>query len=388
MAVPRLIFQTPSKHRCFTQASYLAALQRYSESVQQQTELNIGTIEKGFCGIPAFIIPQRPFTSNIMALFRNEPWTLLKLLLGIILFMNLEAQCSNDLTRTIKLSSQKASTPRTRSHSRRSASVLPGSKKSEPLSDFFNGTDLQKYLDFENFTVLEALETMTILDMSAPDVSLLLITNETAGLGLGFSPNRTIFFLFLTPKSVGNAELTLGGIDESRVNGTLIFLPIVLPEPNSTVSNWVLNSTNITVNGQTAPILSETLSMLIDSGTSNLVLSPNITEAIYNLISPNIKPHGNSGAFGLPCSEIDSVKADIFFTFTSTTGQPFTLMVPSEELSVGPFEDDPKICQTLINALDGINVLGGSLLKHYYSVWDVDHTQMGFVIPPGQLSPK
>ncbi|GJJ14297.1 hypothetical protein Clacol_008561 [Clathrus columnatus] len=309
-----------------------------------------------------------------MALSRNE---LLKLLFGVILFVNLEVQCSNDPIHYIKLTSQKGSTPRARNLSRRSALGVPGSNRSEPLSDFFNGTDLQKYLDFENFTLLETLETMTILDMSAPNVSLLLITDETAGLGLGFAPNRSvyqvlnvnnvpsIFSLFLTPKSVGNAELTLGGIDESRVNGTLIFSPIVLPEPNNIFSNWMLNSTNITVNGQTAPILSETLSIVMDSGTSNLVFPANITEALNKLISPNIKPHGNLGAFGLPCSEIDSVKADISFTFTSTTGQPFTLTVPSEELSVGPFEDDPETCQTLINALEGINILGGSLLKHY-----------------------
>jgi hypothetical protein len=30
-----------------------------------------------------------------------------------------------------------------------------------------------------------------------------------------------LFSLYLTPKSVGNAEITLGGIDESKINGEI-----------------------------------------------------------------------------------------------------------------------------------------------------------------------
>jgi Eukaryotic aspartyl protease len=98
------------------------------------------------------------------------------------------------------------------------------------------------------------------------------------------------------------------------------------------------------------------------------------------LISPEIQPIGTSGAFGMPCARIPSIPSEITFTFDSTTGKPFNLTIPSKELSVGPFVDNPSICQTLINSLDSIagGIIGGSLLKHYYSVWDVDHARMGF----------
>lgn len=36
------------------------------------------------------------------------------------------------------------------------------------------------------------------------------------------------------------------------------------------------------------------------------------------------------------------------------------------------------MCQTLINAFDGVELVGGSLLKHYYSVWDIRGQRMGF----------
>lgn len=98
------------------------------------------------------------------------------------------------------------------------------------------------------------------------------------------------------------------------------------------------------------------------------------------LISPDIQPIGPSGAFGIPCSRIPSIAAEITFTFHSTEAKPFNLTIPSKEVSVGPFLDNPSLCQTLINsmAIEG-GVIGGSLLKHYYSVWDVDHARIGFM---------
>ena len=45
---------------------------------------------------------------------------------------------------------------------------------------------------------------------------------------------------------------------------------------------------------------------------------------------------------------------------------------------MGPFETNSSICQTLINAFEGLEILGGSLLKHWYSVWDIENQRMGF----------
>ncbi|KAG9100498.1 hypothetical protein FRC07_010410, partial [Ceratobasidium sp. 392] len=102
------------------------------------------------------------------------------------------------------------------------------------------------------------------------------------------------------------------------------------------------------------------------------------TEALYALISPKIKAFGNKGAYGLPCSEVASVKARIDLTFKDQSGKPVVLSIPPEELSVGPFKSNPKICQTLINAGFDQNFVGGSLLKHYYSIWDQGNARMGF----------
>ena len=103
------------------------------------------------------------------------------------------------------------------------------------------------------------------------------------------------------------------------------------------------------------------------------------------MISPNIKANSaEPGTFGIPCNQVSSLPAVISFTFTSQSGQPFDLTIPSSELSVGPFKSNPSLCQTLINADDSFNIIGASLLKHYYSVWDIGNQRMGFA-PTGKV---
>jgi hypothetical protein len=105
-------------------------------------------------------------------------------------------------------------------------------------------------------------------------------------------------------------------------------------------------------------------------------------------------PHASEpGAYGISCHKIKHLSAVIDFTFTAQDGSPFNLTIPSSGLNVGPFADDPAICQTLINGFDlvpDINLVGGrsalvfclrltssvfliglccSLLKHYYRLF-------------------
>jgi Eukaryotic aspartyl protease len=131
----------------------------------------------------------------------------------------------------------------------------------------------------------------------------------------------------------------------------------------------------VTVNGKTSYILQQHQDFVFDSGTSNLVFSTNITEvhinlpkssfkspltnvtpiqAIFSLISSEIQPNlDEPGAYGIPCSQVTHLPAFISFSFTDQNGNPFNLTVPSSELSVGPFNSNSSLCQTLINAEDG-----------------------------------
>lgn len=82
-----------------------------------------------------------------------------------------------------------------------------------------------------------------------------------------------IFGLQLSPKSAGNAELTLGGFDASKVTGTLRFSSLV--DASQPPAFWSLASSSISSNGKS---LNTTLPIIFDSGTSNLVFEQNTTE--------------------------------------------------------------------------------------------------------------
>ena len=76
------------------------------------------------------------------------------------------------------------------------------------------------------------------------------------------------------------------------------------------------------------------------------------------------------------------MSATISLVFTSQSGDPFNLTIPSSEFSVGPFKSDPETCQALINTMDSEGtwpgIVGASVFKHYYSVWDLGGQRLGF----------
>lgn len=184
----------------------------------------------------------------------------------------------------------------------------------------------------------------------------------------------SLFSLYLTPQKAGNAELTIGGIDNSKFKGDLTYATL-----SSSDGDWELRSSGISVNGKTTSVLKTARNIIFDSGTSNILFDTTTTEAIYALISPDIVANDDEpGTYGIACSKIASLPAKIDLQFTSTAGKAFNLTIPSSELSVGPFASDPSTCQTLINAMDGLDLVGGSVLKHYYSVWDIGGQRMGF----------
>ncbi|KAJ7091158.1 acid protease [Mycena epipterygia] len=244
-------------------------------------------------------------------------------------------------------------------------------------------------------TLRSATDTVSVGGLTVPSTSLFLITNQTAKFGIdpfsgiqGMSARAQGFFaglinqglpslfsLFLTPQAVGHAEMTVGGIDTTKFKGNLTFASL----PAGSSATWTLNSPQLSVNGKTTSVLKATRNVIFDSGTSNVLFPTATANAIYALISPNIVPHtAEPGTYGIACDLISTLPASIDITFTAQNGSPFNLTIPSSELSVGPFADNPAICQTLINAFDGLSLVGGSLLKHYYSVWDVGGQRMGF----------
>ncbi|KZV91924.1 acid protease [Exidia glandulosa HHB12029] len=240
-----------------------------------------------------------------------------------------------------------------------------------------------------------ATDTVAVGGISIPRISFFQITNQTPTflpdpfdgiMGMGATAQGwfagaiaqglpSMFGMFFTHQNEGGAELTLGGADTTKFTQPLKFSPQA-----STGSTWQLTSPGIFVNGKTSSTLNVRRTIIFDSGTSNILFPQATANAMHALISPNITANAaEPGTFGLPCSQIASLPAVIDITFAGAAGQPaFNLTIPSSELSVGPFKSNPSQCQTLINVSEGFTLVGASLLKHYYSVWDVGGRRLGF----------
>ncbi|OBZ68305.1 Pepsin A [Grifola frondosa] len=223
------------------------------------------------------------------------------------------------------------------------------------------GVDLVVNNDYV-LTIRSATDTVSVGGLSAGEVSLFTIVDQTPAFGIdpfsgiqGMGSSAQDFFaaltnqglpslfgMFLTPKAIGNAELTIGGIDDSKFEGSLVYSSVV--------------------NGEVVE------NLLRRHGTSNILFSTNTANAIYAMISPDIQPfEAEPGAYGIPCSKISGLAATIDITFTSQKGQPFNLTIPSSELNVGPFKSDPSTCQTLIDTFDGLDFVEDG----FCSEWDL-----------------
>jgi hypothetical protein len=213
----------------------------------------------------------------------------------------------------------------------------------------------------------EGLEVDGIVGMASAGPGLMnqLIQSKTI--------DRALFSMAMTPKAVGKAQLTIGGIDQSRIKGAINYIPV-----NSASGAWAIKFQSVLVNGKNVGIRSQTT--IADSGTSNIIAPRQDAEAIYAKIHEKIKmvdPNNESdayGAYAIPCSLVKGLKADITFTMQ---GKSYT--IPTSELVVGKYPGRPDLCQTLINTgSTSFWIFGGSLMKYYYTVWDIGGRRMGW----------
>ena len=181
-----------------------------------------------------------------------------------------------------------------------------------------------------------------------------------------------LYGLYLTPHSLGNAEISIGRVDNSKFNGAINYIPV-----NPVKGQFNGTFEKVFADGKLLDI--EPNSVIFDSGTATLVAPKDDAEKIYASISPSIKALDDSGTYGIPCAELADLKKTVSFMIG---GHNYT--IPAQELSIGPLASKPGMCQTFINASfaskagdKALWIIGSSLLKYYYTVWDVGNTRFG-----------
>jgi hypothetical protein len=205
------------------------------------------------------------------------------------------------------------------------------------------------------------------------------------------------FGFYLSPADSGSAELTLGGIDNSKIVGPAYPLPVDRTLTTE-IGIMIANFSTIIVNGRDSGISGPAI---VDTGTTTL-LAPNndVAAKIYSLISPDIQLLNPLGLFGMPCDKFEHLDATIQFKFgtsifTVPSSDFLVGIVPASEATVGIYAGMDNLCQCPVNGgglggtfsgLTDLWVVGASILKRYYSIWN--YNEMGLSLAKTAQSPS
>lgn len=212
--------------------------------------------------------------------------------------------------------------------------------------------------------------------------------------------------LYTPSGEVDGAQLTLGGVDDTKFDGDLAWLPLNL----SGHTTWTVDMQTVFVNGQQLMVPStddggssrnssstspypQSLVQVLDSGTSFLMAPDNATAAaVYAQVSPKIRQIDAAGTWGCACEDMDALVGSGAAELTFLLGpggegdSPLNVTVPSRVFNLGPYPGLPGVCQAVLNNwADGVSyggvalwTLGSPLLKNYYTAWDGLGQQVGW----------
>ena len=200
--------------------------------------------------------------------------------------------------------------------------------------------------------------------------------------------HEPLFGLALNGGDSPSGELTLGGVDTSRYEGSLATVPFNATV-TSMVGQWFINTPNFFVdkksinNSATKASFPAGIS-IVDSGTAYIQTPDKQTaEDIYASISPDIKTLGDLGVWGAPCEVMEELEPEL--TFTVGAGDRLVnVTMAREAFNLGEHPSHPGKCQgVLLHAVEPIStdaavwILGSPILKGYYTVWDGKNLELG-----------
>jgi hypothetical protein len=182
-----------------------------------------------------------------------------------------------------------------------------------------------------------------------------------------------LFGLRLSRASDGgnDGEINFGSPDTSAFSGSLNYVAAL----KNTDGFWEIPITSISFNGKTASIQSG-VTVLLDSGTSYMLVPPTDADAIHAVI-PGSKKNGE--VYTVPCN----TNTPLTLTFG---GQAYTIL-PVDYIGA-PGTDGTcasnVVARTTFSATQWL--VGDVFLKNVYTVFDYDGSRIGFGQPKSKLA--
>lgn len=300
-----------------------------------------------------------------------------------------------------------------------SFSAWPGT---EVYPAFATGADSIPLSQVEGANCTVNTETVSIGDLQVKNQSFLSCSSYTPALdnqpidgiiGLGL-PNATGFgswfwnlydggqlgspvFSFSMPAGkIDGAELTLGGIDETKYTGPLTYMNLS-KDASGQPSGWTVDLQAIYFGGSDETLSRQPLDgghstpgglgwSVLDTGTAFIQAPDNETAARIYAGMPQITVIDPAGAWGAPCSVLDEIAPSVTFAL-GTGSQALNLTLPKASFNLGEYPGKPGICQAVFNspAIPSFSddptpvwIIGSPLLKAFYTVWDGINLQVGW----------
>lgn len=204
-----------------------------------------------------------------------------------------------------------------------------------------------------------------------------------------------IFGIYTPPGQVKGGELTVGGVDESKFDGDLVWLDLDRLSVDHDI--WAMDVQTIFISGEQLMVTSNDSNVkqpypqsltVLDTGTS-FMMTPDYETArdIYAQISPKIYQIDSVGTWGALCSDMEELTPELTFLFGYDGATQLNVTIPGNSFNLGPYPGEDGVCQAVINNYQtphlnddgrGVWICGSPLLKNYYTAWNGLDLRTGF----------
>ncbi|KAJ5558904.1 Peptidase aspartic catalytic [Penicillium sp. DV-2018c] len=217
-------------------------------------------------------------------------------------------------------------------------------------------------------------------------------TKSNGLLGLGFSSINTIkpkaqktFFDNVAPSldepvftvrllSNGVGEYEFGKIDKSKYSGALVNVPV-----DSSNGFWEFNSAQFAVGGGAFYPVTQTPSAIADTGTSLMMVSPEVAEAYYRQVDGAIFAN-NANGYIFPCTSS-------LPTLSVAIGSDYSATIPGNLMNWSEVGTNTTTGETLCyggvqsSGSSKMAIYGDVFLKALFVVFDQRGPSLGFASP-------
>jgi Eukaryotic aspartyl protease len=193
--------------------------------------------------------------------------------------------------------------------------------------------------------------------------------------------NYKAYSLYLDDLEASSGSILFGGIDTNKFSGTLGVIPLVKDPKLNIYREFLVPLNSLTIGNSTSSgsnVLSSSINVVLDSGTSFCILPSTTVESIITLLNAVTDNNGNILA---DCNLANSNSYWDFGLGTSTSIRVSLteMLIPLESSSSKEIAPFASTCQVGIQAADsgGPYLLGDTFLRSAYVVYDLSANEVG-----------